>query len=29
MALGPVLKSESRQGCYGAPSILSNDFLEG
>ena len=29
VALGPVLKSESRQGCYGVPSILSNDFLEG
>jgi hypothetical protein len=29
VALGPVLKSKSRQGCYGAPSILSNDVLEG
>jgi hypothetical protein len=29
VALGSVLKSKSRQGCYGAPSILSNDFLEG
>jgi hypothetical protein len=29
VALGPVLKSKSLQGCNGAPSILSNGFLEG
>jgi hypothetical protein len=28
VALAPVLTSRSRRGCYGAPSILSNDFLE-
>jgi hypothetical protein len=28
VALAPVLTSKSGRGCYGAPSILSNDFLE-
>jgi hypothetical protein len=28
VALGTVLKAKTLQGCNGAPSILSNDFLE-